>query len=543
MTQPSLPDAAAQKQAAVEVFAQYEPPLYEAYLEMMLEWLAAVKTAMFAGGVAKLGLIPDPLSVFSKTPMWNDLTDKYTEQVAREVLAAPYKNLFANGTLFESRPFVRNWIAERSNRLQNVPNEVFGLVRHVIDSATTNGASIPDVQEQIEKLFSAADVQTWKNRARTVARTEVVGAYNGGMYDAFAMLVEADPDTAWVKRWLATEDHRTRPDHREADGQAVPWGQAFTVGGFSMQYPHDPAAPPKEVINCRCTMLLEIKNEPTEMGNRQYLSASFNPLEKRDKDGKWTKGGSLLKSLIKKGTKGAEHHETAPVPEKPSPIERNPLHKITRSGARGSRSSGGEAAGDDAIKAFPAVASTATGEERSRLQHYADNGFEQINLALAGLPAGQPLDNLDQHDPGIHGRWGGKKIPGLVRNTVTTMDGHMKPSTRDAVLYRGVRDLKGSFGDLADSDLTGTEFEQKSYASSTANHLLARGFAGDKRTGAVLRMHVPQGTRGMQMNLYSGDHGEDEVTLARGLRYRVTGDSRDEYGNRYLDVEVINGDR
>jgi len=274
MSQPPLPDAAAQQQAAVEVFAQYEPPLYEAYLEMMLEWLAAVRGAMFAGGVVKLGLVPDPLSVFSKTPMWNDLADKYTEDVAREVLAAPYKNLFANGTLFESRPFVRNWIAARANRLQNVPNEVFGLVQHVIDSGTTNGASIDDVTKQVQELFDGTDMQTWKNRARTVARTEVVGAYNGGLYDAFAMVVEADPETEWVKRWLATEDHRTRPDHKEADGQVVPWGQPFTVGGFAMMYPHDPEAPPQEVINCRCTMLLEVAGEPTDMGNRQYLEAS-----------------------------------------------------------------------------------------------------------------------------------------------------------------------------------------------------------------------------------------------------------------------------
>lgn len=280
MTQPNLPDVAAQQQAAVEVFAQYEPPLYEAYLEMMLEWLAAVRGAMFAGGVVSLGLVPDPLAVFTKTPMWNDLADKYSEEVAREVLAAPYKDLFADGTLFQSRPFVRNWITQRANRLQNVPNEVYGLVQHVIDSGTTNGASIPDVTKQVQELFDATDVQTWKNRARTVARTEVVGAYNGGLYDAFSMVVEADPETPWVKRWLATEDHRTRPDHKEADGQAVPWGQPFTVGGFAMMYPHDPEAPPQEVINCRCTMLLEVEGEPTDMGNRQYLGAAAEPRSK-----------------------------------------------------------------------------------------------------------------------------------------------------------------------------------------------------------------------------------------------------------------------
>jgi hypothetical protein len=283
MTQPTLPTAAAQQQAAVEVFAQYEPPLYEAYLEMMLEWLAAVKVAMFAGGVARLGLIPDPLSVFSQTPKWAALTTQYAEQVAREVLAAPYKDLFANGTLFESRPFVRNWIAARENRLQAVPNEVFGLVSQIIDSATVNGASIPDVTAQVEELFGDTSIPKWKNRARTVARTEVVGAYNGGLHDAFAMIVANDPDTEWVKRWLATEDQRTRPDHREADGQTVPFAQPFIVGGYQMMYPHDPDGPPHEVINCRCVELLEEAGEPTNMENRQYLKAAGEKLGARSK--------------------------------------------------------------------------------------------------------------------------------------------------------------------------------------------------------------------------------------------------------------------
>jgi hypothetical protein len=57
-----------------------------------------------------------------------------------------------------------------------------------------------------------------------------------------------------------------------------------------MMYPHDPTAPAKEVINCRCVELLEIKNEPTEMGNRQYkgppnLSASITLMQAVCTDG------------------------------------------------------------------------------------------------------------------------------------------------------------------------------------------------------------------------------------------------------------------
>jgi hypothetical protein len=269
----ALPDAAAQQQAAVEVFAQHEPPLYEAYLEMMLEWLAGVRAAMFAGGVIQLALMPDPMTVFSQGPKWAALAAKYTADVARKVLAAPYEDLFADGTLFDSRPFVRNWIADTDNRLQAVPDQVFGLVSQIIDKATVNGASIPDVQDQIEQLFADTGVQRWKNRARTVARTEVVGAYNGGLHDAFGMIADSDPGTKYVHRWLATEDARTRPDHVEADGQVQPWGEPFRLGPAGlvlMTHPHAPGAPANQVVNCRCVELLEIENEPTEMSNRQY---------------------------------------------------------------------------------------------------------------------------------------------------------------------------------------------------------------------------------------------------------------------------------
>lgn len=277
MPTPPLPDAAAQQQAAVDVFAQYEPALYEAYLDMILEWLAGVKAAMFAGGVAQLALMPDPMTVFSQTPKWTALAAKYTAEVAREVIATPYKDLFADGLVFNTRPFVRNWIAAADNRLQQVPNEVYGLVSHIIDAGTTNGASIPDVQEQIEQLFTTTGQERWKNRARTVARTEVVGAYNGGLHDAFQMLTEADSETQYVHRWLATEDQRTRPDHREADGQVQPWGEPFRLGpagAVLMMHPHAAGAPADQVINCRCTELMEIENEPTSMRNRGYKKTS-----------------------------------------------------------------------------------------------------------------------------------------------------------------------------------------------------------------------------------------------------------------------------
>jgi len=345
MPQPAtLPDAAAQQQAAVAVFAQYEPPLYEAYLDMMLEWLAAVRVAMFAGGVARLALVPDPMKVFSQGPKWAALTAKYSAKVAEEVLAAPYRDLFADGALFDSRPFVRNWIADTDNRLRAVPDEVFGLVSHIIDSATTNGASIPDVQDQIEQLFGDTGVQRWKNRARTVARTEVVGAYNGGLHDAFSMIVDNDDSgTKYVHRWLATEDQRTRPDHREADGQVQPWGTPFRLGpegGVLMMHPHAAGAPADQVVNCRCVELMEIENEPTPMGNRQYkrpaMTASITLMQEACTDGqfcKLTHKPGLCKGQKRGGTEPDYQDATKRTPAQAAQVAVTGLEKAIQQAA------------------------------------------------------------------------------------------------------------------------------------------------------------------------------------------------------------------
>lgn len=89
-------------------------------------------------------------------------------------------------------------------------------------------------------------------RANTIARTEVVGGYNGGtMAGARALPDQYQPVE---KEWLAALDGRTRDSHAEADGQVVPFGADFNVGGSPMPQPG--IGPPEEVVNCRCTVLL-----------------------------------------------------------------------------------------------------------------------------------------------------------------------------------------------------------------------------------------------------------------------------------------------
>ena len=62
-----------------------------------------------------------------------------------------------------------------------------------------------------------------------------------------------------VKKWDATIDGKTRPDHADANGQVVPLSEAFMVGGEQLMFPGDPSGSPQQTINCRCTMIIEAR--------------------------------------------------------------------------------------------------------------------------------------------------------------------------------------------------------------------------------------------------------------------------------------------
>ncbi|MFJ1706882.1 phage portal protein [Kitasatospora sp. NPDC088346] len=63
-----------------------------------------------------------------------------------------------------------------------------------------------------------------------------------------------------VRRWVAHDDGRTRPEHEAADGQTQPLGQPFAVGQDLLRHPGDPQAPPGQALNCRCRLAWRIQH-------------------------------------------------------------------------------------------------------------------------------------------------------------------------------------------------------------------------------------------------------------------------------------------
>ena len=66
------------------------------------------------------------------------------------------------------------------------------------------------------------------------------------------------------KEWMATFDELTRWQHRELDGQKQPMNKPFKVGGYSIMYPGDPTAHPSMIYNCRCTMVGDLDDYPSD---------------------------------------------------------------------------------------------------------------------------------------------------------------------------------------------------------------------------------------------------------------------------------------
>jgi hypothetical protein len=137
---------------------------------------------------------------------------------------------------------------DAANKIVGMTDVAFGDVQKIVSDAVASGANIPELTKQLD-----AATNMGKTRSKTVARTEVVGAFNNGDFNGAIALGEFGPVE---KVWLATLDGRTRDSHAEVDMQVRLFSEPFDVGGDRMDYPHAPGGSAAEVVNCRCTTMM-----------------------------------------------------------------------------------------------------------------------------------------------------------------------------------------------------------------------------------------------------------------------------------------------
>lgn len=119
-------------------------------------------------------------------------------------------------------------------------------IRRQINAGIEAGLS----EREIAKNLRAVSSVIGGNRAQTIARTETHAAAN-----VAAQATAEASGLTMLREWVASNGERTRPTHREANGQRVGMDEPFRVGDALLRFPGDQqAAAPKETINCRCAV-------------------------------------------------------------------------------------------------------------------------------------------------------------------------------------------------------------------------------------------------------------------------------------------------
>ncbi|RJL19346.1 hypothetical protein [Bailinhaonella thermotolerans] len=308
--------------------ARVEAEVTPAVVEAMAEYLRAVRAAVLpeverAGGggarVASGGVVPDLAGVWPDGGVWVDLVDAL---ILPRLLAAWGEAFFrtARDAILSVERFREAYMSEIHDRLS--PRKwpqvgVFEEVRYELLEAQQNGE---DLEQMVARLGEVLDISApsralraraaelrkirddperpawerararaelrgiydqlpdadrmWQPDARRIARTETMGALNGGAYAGAVAWSEASGEPMW-RQWLATPepDTRIRRSHRRADGQIRPELEPFDVGDAQLTFPGTPMGPAHEVINCRCTALYLDEDEAGEQFPEQIERA------------------------------------------------------------------------------------------------------------------------------------------------------------------------------------------------------------------------------------------------------------------------------
>ena len=142
-------------------------------------------------------------------------------------------------------PAVVAFLLAREQRFAERVNETtWRLLKESLAEGIEAGESIPELAERVitemgDRIRSTPEV---------IARTEVIGASNGGTLESWKQ-----SGVVAGKTWLAALDDRTRDTHVEAHGQTVAIDDDFEVGDGSGPAPGQIGLP-EEDIQCRCTM-------------------------------------------------------------------------------------------------------------------------------------------------------------------------------------------------------------------------------------------------------------------------------------------------
>lgn len=155
------------------------------------------------------------------------------------------KNILTN----EANPFTKLAIAAEKDK-----SVIMRKMQSELTTALLKGESITQMAKRLKNVSEGYLSDTVK-----IARTETTRIQNSAR-QAVGDEGKRRGFNMW-KRWISTDDHRTREEHEVANGQEVPIDEPFIISGEKLMFPGDIScgASGWNTINCRCTVVNFIK--------------------------------------------------------------------------------------------------------------------------------------------------------------------------------------------------------------------------------------------------------------------------------------------
>lgn len=139
--------------------------------------------------------------------------------------------------------------------------------RRNIANAVTQGIIQGESVDKVAKRIAKQTCSKNKAAMTRYARTALTGAQNAGRIEV--MHEAQDMGIKVKKRWLAALDSRTREAHQHLDSQVQEVDKPFHSDLGDIMYPGDFRAKPGNVWNCRCTLVYEYDEYPTQYSERR----------------------------------------------------------------------------------------------------------------------------------------------------------------------------------------------------------------------------------------------------------------------------------
>lgn len=277
--------------AAEQFVNDWTDRVYDAVARALTDLLRLAREAIFGPDD---DTYPD-MANWPDDTVWIDLIERYVLPELEELWADAWADSTSD---MDMQQYASEYIVDVSNRLTGVNAQAWDDVSETLEDSILAGDDVRAtrdavaralnmdaltrdaentlrrINEQLQdtklnqdrraslerrrrELLDTVDIdrRRWEWRAERIARTETIGASNGAI-EAYAVEMQLQTGQVRYRQWWSSMDGRTRMSHRVAHMQVIGPGDKFVVGGSTLAFPGDPLGPAREVVNCRCVMLL-----------------------------------------------------------------------------------------------------------------------------------------------------------------------------------------------------------------------------------------------------------------------------------------------